>query len=386
MSKVNSLEDIHRRFSTSHFGEDEYYTGITDTNIDFELQYPFPYPLDKIYPEGESNKVNISFSNIVFNNIIRLTDTDTFLNFEDCHFYGEVDCTNTKFLNKIRFRNCHFHKEVKFINTTFNDLADFYTCHFYKKMIFYKTDFMQTAVFSEVEFHENVLFTYTLINKLIIFRGTIFIKGLDLSLSILSGNVSVFDIQLDDYEVLSEKLNKEGYEKSVSEIGDIPIKNKRETFRILRKTFEVNSDYIHSLDYKKLELHTYDKILDQNINTGENVWSSRFNKFILTLNRKSNLYGTRFEYGIRFTFLIGLFFFYFSYINLNTIEFAAPCQWSYGLFEDFSINFLKFLNPVHSVDYLGQQHSLLFYFFDYLGRIFVGYGIYQTVQAFRKYK
>lgn len=50
--------------------------------------------------------------------------------------------------------------------------------------------------------------------------------------------------------------------------------------------------------------------------------------------------------------------------------------------------FWQFLIPTHKFDYLGvkQTDSPLFYVFDFFGRIAVGYGIYQFIQAFRKFK
>ncbi|MBD1259815.1 pentapeptide repeat-containing protein [Maribacter polysiphoniae] len=384
MVEINDTREIISFLQGNYFGTDEIFTGLPDREITIEVQYPFENPL---FPEKNSKKVNISFTNCTFQEQLKLEDSDSFLNFENCKFYGRIEGGGAHFSGKIRFRNCHFYKEVRFKNTRFNDLADFYSCHFYQRTIFYKTDFMQTCVFSGVTFHENVLFTYTLVNKLIIFRGTNFRKGLDLSLSILSGSLSVFDIQLNDFEVFSNKLTTDQYEEIVFIVGEIPIKNKRETFRILRKIFEGNSDYINSLDYKKLELKTYDKILDHNISISENKWASRFNKIVLWLNKNSNDYGTRFEYGVLFTFVVGLLFYFFSFVNLENIYITLiPSNWSTEVFDKFWTNYLKFLNPAHSVEYLGQQQNFLFYFFDYLGRIFVGYGIYQTIQAFRKYK
>jgi hypothetical protein len=58
----------------------------------------------------------------------------------------------------------------------------------------------------------------------------------------------------------------------------------------------------------------------------------------------------------------------------------------YAKFNDLKY-FLEFLNPTHKFDYI-QEDGLTtrFYLFDFIGRIFVGYGIYQFIQAFRKYK
>ena len=72
----------------------------------------------------------------------------------------------------------------------------------------------------------------------------------------MEGTLSICDFELSDFEVVQRKLAKMQYERLVHEEGDIPIKNKRETFRILKSIFEKNSDHINSLYYKKLELET----------------------------------------------------------------------------------------------------------------------------------
>jgi hypothetical protein len=50
--------------------------------------------------------------------------------------------------------------------------------------------------------------------------------------------------------------------------------------------------------------------------------------------------------------------------------------------------FINFLNPAHSINYIDELNPFygIPYVFDFLGRIAVGYGIYQTVQAFRKFR
>ncbi|MFL0096033.1 hypothetical protein [Tenacibaculum maritimum] len=61
------------------------------------------------------------------------------------------------------------------------------------------------------------------------------------------------------------------------------------------------------------------------------------------------------------------------------------------IIDDNISHFLNFLNPTHKFNYLGDDFSKYtlspsFYIWDFVGRIFVGYGIYQTIQAFRKYR
>jgi len=48
--------------------------------------------------------------------------------------------------------------------------------------------------------------------------------------------------------------------------------------------------------------------------------------------------------------------------------------------------FFKFFIITHDLDFMkGFKPNFLSYLIDSIGRIFIGYGIYQTVQAFRKY-
>ena len=87
--------------------------------------------------------------------------------------------------------------------------------------------------------------------------------------------------------------------------------------------------------------------------------------------------------------MIGLFFFYLSLLVTDKFVFAFEL---YPGWKEHVPDFIIFLNPVHKPNYLGEAFltefklSNSFYIFDFLGRIFVGYGLYQTAQAFRKYR
>ena len=80
-----------------------------------------------------------------------------------------------------------------------------------------------------------------------------------------------------------------------------------------------------------------------------------------------------------------------NFFNL-TILASGVYSYSFDYFKWVNINeniklFITFLLPTHNFDFLNTEiNCSLFYFFDFLGRIFVSYGIYQTIQAFRKYK
>ncbi|WP_433628953.1 pentapeptide repeat-containing protein [Chryseobacterium cucumeris] len=291
---------------------------------------------------------------------------------------------NSKLMGKIRFRKCKFNN-LDFHNAKFNDLADFWSCTFNEKTIFYKTDFLGNVVFSSATFKENVLFTYTLIDKLIIFRGTVFEKGLDLSTAIILGTISYFDVSLKDFK--SEKENgKEEYESFISEDAKIPLKNKRETYRILKNNYEKLSNNSESLEMKELEMKTLLKEVEGRFKSEISI--ENFSEYILLLlNRLSNNYGNSYLYGIIFTAIVALLFFYLSVINTNMFIFDPKFCVEKEAFYEGSKYFWQFILPIHRFDYLGNiKYCKEFYLFDFLGRIFVGYGMYQTIQAFRKHK
>ena len=321
-------------------------------------------------------KKNANFSRTVFKS------DSTFV---DSVFEQGVSFDNTCFESKIRFYRTKFKGVADFNNTKFKNLADFWSAIFYSTTIFYKTDFLGTTVFSTTTFNENVLFTYTLIKELIILRDTKFEKGLDLSLAIISGKTNIFNIKLHDYQDVSDTNDIEEFEDNVSEKGVITRKNKRETFRIIKNQLMLNQNNIDAIYFYSIEMKSYAKQLHQEI-FNEKIFKNILDYFVLKLNWLSNKNGVSWGRGIIFTFLAGCLFLYLSIIS-------TECY-----FIDFriinSVDFLKcfkyffiFILPTHNANFLDAENpTKLFYLFDFLGRIFVSYGIYQTIQAFRKYK
>ena len=112
------------------------------------------------------------------------------VDFSRCTFKKNLELSNVIFNKKVRLYICDI-SSANFVNTRFNDLADFWRSTFHSKVIFYKTDFLGVTVFSAARFKQNVLFTYSLIEKTIFFRGTVFENGLDLSLSVSTGDLGL---------------------------------------------------------------------------------------------------------------------------------------------------------------------------------------------------
>lgn len=307
--------------------------------------------------------------------------------FKGVRFEEVADFTDLTFLKNVRFHGCVFNT-VRFNNTKFEFLADFYSSKFTKPTIFFKTDFKDRTVFSAATFDENVLFTYTLIKDHFILRGATFKKGIDLSLALLLGTVNLFGLKVPDYRSEPDIINEHDYDKAVCIDGIITHKNKRETFRILKKELLNQGNAIDALYMAAKEKDAYSQQLksDRKLRIGK--WYRRLqNRFILFLGKVSNSHGESWTRGVGFTLTAGFLFFYLSLINTEKFYFTLnPQNFSWSAFSDGFNYYFGFLLPTHELDYLDAfKPEYLFSFWDFMGRIFVSFGIYQTVVAFRKY-
>lgn len=113
-------------------------------------------------------------------------------------------------------------------------------------------------------------------------------------------------------------------------------------------------------------------------------------KVSLYLNKYSNNHGLNWIRGVWFTLIISFFFFFLSLLTLQNKNF----EWGYTTFFDF-VSVIKsnlpyygqFLYPAHSFDIFKKfDPGAFFIIWDWLGRIFVSYGFYQVIKAFRKFQ
>jgi hypothetical protein len=413
--------------------ESNLYLDIEDQTIKYEFKYPLSVQaVNALAPfvQGIFQDYTLRFINCTFTKDIQIHNGENALEFTDnCLFKGKIsskggiqnlkfaDCKiqainfenavfgeeGSKQKGKVRFHNCQIKGETNFRNTTFYNLADFWSSTFHQKVIFYKTDFLGITVFSAATFNENVLFTYSLIEKQLIFRETHFKHGLDLSTAIMAGDLNVFDIQLgffmaEDVLAIAHKalnnpenlkkpftqLCEEFYEASISKNGRIPVQNKEETYRILKNQFLEQNNTPEALHFKMLERRTYKDQLDtKHAFQIENNWQERLT---LWLNDISNSHGTSWIHAFRFTLLVAIICFALSVIGYQfPILELNLFQWN---FSEGLGHFVQFMLPTHKFDYIKTtlDASGWFYFWDFTGRIVVGYGVYQFIQAFRKYK
>lgn len=326
-------------------------------------------------------------------NLFNQVETNVFdesVFFKNCVFQKNMQFDDITFSNKFKMHDCKI-KEVSFRNTIFNDLVDFWATTFKERVIFYKTDFNATAVFSMATFEKNVLFTYSLLAKKAIFSRTKFHQGIDLSQAIISGELKPFDLQFNfnEYEATYVGSDDESYQKHIDRDGIIPLVNKVHTFQILKKAFEDIGNFSDSISMNREEKKALRVLTKERL---KNKIGNKGDKYILYLNRWSNHYRSDFRNGIWFTLIVaitfGLLTLIFTEAFHNNTCFCCCSFDQYSFIKGVKFIF-TFLNPTRRLSYLEDLKPVFYgvsYFFDFIGRIAVGYGIYQTVQAFRKFK
>lgn len=111
-------------------------------------------------------------------------------------------------------------------------------------------------------------------------------------------------------------------------------------------------------------------------------------KVLLFLNKISNNFGTNWMAGVNFTIFIGLFtllpIVWVIYFKYNYILYFDPSLKGIG---NFLYNFGQIINITEwsDIKIYGEEITGWSYVWLFIGRIFIGYGYYQTIQAFRKY-
>lgn len=325
----------------------------------------------------------------------------------------------TSFKDKMRVKGTDI-EEIDLFNTKFFELADFYGCHFKCTVIFNKTDFYNILVLSACTFEKNVLFTYTLLQELTILRNAKFKNGIDLSMALIRGQINTHLLHLKHYRKTKPlPLLEKDFRHGIHTSGIIFHHNQRETYRILKETNQSQSNFVEATKYHSHEHKTLliEKVSDLGLpirkwcyiktrkNAGKKIadsarfdplfseltkWTSSFSDLIILLyNWCTNSFGRYWIQGMVTTLLIGLFFFQLSYNAVHPDGcFIFGCEYSLDSFH--YEEFFTFLNPAHETRIFTKldlnDYNKPYYIFEFLGRIFVSIGIYQIIQAFRKFK
>lgn len=147
-------------------------------------------------------------------------------------------------------------------------------------------------------------------------------------------------------------------------------------FGQLQHAYSKQGDNIRASEMKTLELEAHFHNLP---------WKKFGSKLNLLLNSLSNDFGRSWTKGVLFTFVFG--FLFFQLILFSSPEYVFSLRFNGEMWGTY----LKFMNPLRQIDLMDiftlkiLTFNGISYTLDFLGRVFVAYGYYQTIQAFRRF-
>ena len=375
--QINNYEELKVSTATISSNGTQF---VSIGSFNYKSLIGFEFSVSRLYDTqlkevGVNSNVKIEFINIIFKNKFTFNNRKIFkqsLEFIKCYFYFIPSFGDKIFESKIKFRLCEFER-IYIHNATFNEYLNFYDCLFFGKVIILKCSFNDNVVFTKSTFQSNCLFTYSNFEKLGIFSRAKFHNkdknptALDLSQAIINGQLIFFDMILGDYKAFKIDSDSINFDKTINEGDVIPMQNKRETFRIIKHQLLQQNNVIEAEKYGKLEKQTlwYETCEDFKIKNTSDL-------LLLSLNKISNNYKTSWLYALIFTLSVA-----FIFHSILSILKANK-------FNEYEI-FFKLLNPT-DFSFYSDAHSGKIYTVYFVAKIFIGFGIYQLIQAFRKYR
>lgn len=369
---------------------------------------------------------SFDFSYCIFNDSVDF-DSATFdthqVNFEHSVFNGNFRANRIEFIEKvddykglkiyITFYGAIFYQEVKLSNVDFTRDCVFEKSIFKKNIDFIDTNFRYDVSFHEAEINGDLYFSVKTDGKERLEIIENYIENLILRRSIISGRVdvefckikkldghftkitngSVFRIyksyidsldltSIHNIGVLILANNEEGIKNivltsainnGVIEVENTTISNvkDRKTARILKDSAFKCGNNIDALKYRAKEMDLYKS---ESIPLSESI--------LLKLNTWSNNNGLSWIRGILFTLSVWIIFFS-SYVMIHN-GVGNTFIWTNPTFLKLSIEYLWLFNGLGgTIDKeLASWCEIIPFVF---GKIFIGYGIFQTISAFRKH-
>lgn len=386
--------------------------GLIDEINKFRKEFVFSgkkiFVTEDLFSYGETIDKDIDFSNCIFEKKIGLFS---------CIFKGIVNFNRSKFQSESFFHNISFQNKTNFFETNFQKIVNFYKVIFRNEVYFSGANFIRSINFTDTIFYKIVSFSYATFRTpqsfiganfldsanflgtifeqeaqftsckvdsktLISFQCATFKKGLDISTS--NFNLCKLNFLGIRIENINEALSSGFYNiKDKNNLQYLsPHQRLRETFRFIKNSLYAENNQIEGLEFHKKEMEVYEKELESK---GDEYWQD---KIMLWLNKMSNNYGTSWLRGVGFTavwalgilgIILGITTLENSGIIFNLCDVDA---WKHTIKAYIEvINIAKWTD----IKPLGYELSGFGLFFLFIGRIFIGYGYYQTIQAFRKY-
>lgn len=384
-----------------------------------------------LFHKAKFELAQITFRNSIFkervnaNEIEFVNDTNedntrsnhSYISFESAQFNNSLLLSNINFTRNCSFNKAKFDGSVEFVNTCF------------RNVLLFDDSIINGSILFSVDFDEQNQSKEVLRNHIneVSFRRSNIIGRIDIERAIINKLESQFAnirenaivrtydsiINFVNFTSICNKGiiifddNKDGIDKltlksainfGVIEAENTNIKNitDRRTARILKDSSMKYGNAIDALEFRKTEMNLLKK---------EREEKKKGFDFPLCLNGISNNHGTSWLRALIFTVFCWIGFYSLFLLTTRANEIWAlldsqPVSWT--LSNDIS-NAIKYLWSVDFLDILSDWVNEIYFdsfwwtfilkglqlffasLFFIIGKIAIGYGIYQTIAAFRKY-
>ena len=392
--------------------------------------------------EGIIFSQNVNFNNIVFNKkaCFNYTTFSQGFDFNYTIFEQKISFYNTIFEQKIGFIGAFFSQNVDFWETIFSQDIEFAFTTFKQNITFHNTSFEQKALFRHVKLEQKISFDNIIMNtdkSTLIFNDIYyddttkkFLEAPELStIAIIN---TVIDKRIDFNNVHIAKLNLQG-SNVTGILNRINLKVESENWEtacILKNEELKRNNTIKALEYQAEEKKLYTKHLHDN-----KTWSNLLDRFSLLLGKIVNNHGQSWGRAIAFTLWVWVFSFTIFYLpndlfgnivilgvtlgillfcfrkifsekfllctfyifSIGILAIAPMLFLREGSFDfwEYIKKMIEYFVPTNytsltdsyitneSIDWWVKHFGIVVYM---IGKIFIPYGVYEVIKAFRKYR
>lgn len=360
-----------------------------------------------INPFKIKDNCNYSFDNVNFESTLSMSENGiskkpcSQIKAETCTFEDEVNLNNSSW-NKLHFQDIIFKNKLWIADSDISELY-FLNCKFEKsvkifnlKNLIKKADFSLSTIkglflfngwngkclnfekkaeinFSNIYLSNSGYMIIRAINSKNKYNGDFSFESANILGVVVFADVNIRSLNL-EYASVVGSFNAENP-------NILDYKN-RKTLVILKNEAFKKGDNISAIEYKSLEMMQYKKELKGIEHFNERI--------LLFLNTLSNNNGINWIKGVFFTCITAwIFFFFINFCGLEKNTGSRFFEWGWTSLDSFENVCANYLNMFYLTEFkdkfsgfkLNALGDILFL----ISKIFVSYGIYQTISAFRKY-
>ena len=365
-------------FKQAEFLADSLFNGVKSDRTEFKKSTTFQeatFRKNAIFGYCHFAKsavfTNCHFQDAVFSEAIF---GDTAL-FDEAHFYNATEYYNTLYHKTANYKKSSFHGIVGFNEIHAKGNIDFEEAEFNGGGTFIEAVFDKRACFKRLNVVGGFDFFSATFKSEAVFDDSDFTSR-DSNRGLLSLRSSKFEGLLDMSRCTIDNLDLVGTRiQSGLFLGSNIRSDNRETYRIIKDSYEKANNRVEALHYHALEMNM---LLGETKPFSKDWW-------ILSLNKWSSNHGTDWRRGVLFTLTVALLFFSaYMFFRGSRLCFEIVC------IDRFLSQYFAFIFPIRELKTemidLDKGGAWAMILSDLLGRIFIGFGIYQTITAFRKFR